>query len=203
MYTICFFFLKALLFFFFLKAMFFFFLIPALVLYNVLWFIWYRCWRKLIARWYCSILLLLLDISDLLISFLFFVDLRNFSLFSCIHFLEDFSLHTKLSIQVLTQDFLYKVSWILCTGSWFSTTMVTASQLQIFESPITSLISIVSTSVTVKLDDSNYLAWHFQLQLLLEGHRILWFVDGSTLCPSKFALVVLSGSDVISGGSTP
>ena len=64
--------------------------------------------------------------------------------------------------------------------------MVTAAQLQILQSPITSLISTVSSSVTVKLDDSNYLVWNFQMVLLLEGHGIMGFVDGSYPCPSRF-----------------
>ncbi|CAL2258842.1 unnamed protein product [Prunus armeniaca] len=64
--------------------------------------------------------------------------------------------------------------------------MVTATQLQIVQFPITTLIPIVSTSVTVKLDDANYLTWNFQMQLLLEGHGLLGFVDGSRLCPPRF-----------------
>ncbi|CAL2258852.1 unnamed protein product [Prunus armeniaca] len=64
--------------------------------------------------------------------------------------------------------------------------MVTATQLQIVQFPITTLIPIVSTSVTVKLDDTNYLTWNFQMQLLLEGHGLLGFVDGSRLCPPRF-----------------
>ena len=63
--------------------------------------------------------------------------------------------------------------------------MVTAAQLQILQSPITALISTVSTSVSVKLDDTNYLNWHFQMQLLLESYGIFGFVDGSHLCPSS------------------
>ncbi|CAN6725292.1 unnamed protein product [Malus baccata var. baccata] len=63
--------------------------------------------------------------------------------------------------------------------------MVTTTQLQILQSPITSLISSVSTFVTMKLDDTNYLTWHFQMQLLLEGHGIMGFVDGSTPCPPR------------------
>ncbi|CAN6714913.1 unnamed protein product [Malus baccata var. baccata] len=61
-------------------------------------------------------------------------------------------------------------------------TMVIANQLQILQSPITNLISSVSNSVTVKLDDSNYLQWQFQMQLMLEGYGIMGFVDGTTLC---------------------
>ncbi|CAN6683722.1 unnamed protein product [Malus baccata var. baccata] len=64
--------------------------------------------------------------------------------------------------------------------------MVTAIQLQILQSPITSFISSVSTSVTMKLDDINYLTWHFQMQLLLEGHGIMGFVDGFTPCLPRF-----------------
>ena len=64
--------------------------------------------------------------------------------------------------------------------------MVTAAQLQIVQSPITNLIPTVSTSVTVKLDDTNYLVWHYQMQLLLESHGILGFVDGSRQCSTRF-----------------
>ncbi|CAN6721051.1 unnamed protein product [Malus baccata var. baccata] len=79
--------------------------------------------------------------------------------------------------------------------------MVTASQLQILQSPITSLISTVSTSVTVKLDETNYLVWHFQMQLLLEGHGILGFVDGSNPCPIRFTRPTSSGSEEDSQGT--
>ncbi|KFL89552.1 hypothetical protein AmDm5_1575 [Acetobacter malorum] len=64
--------------------------------------------------------------------------------------------------------------------------MITAAHLQLVQSPITNLVPNVSTSVTVKLDDTNYLVWHYQLRLLLESHGILGFVDGSKLCPSRF-----------------
>ncbi|KAM1762795.1 hypothetical protein ACFX12_005393 [Malus domestica] len=64
--------------------------------------------------------------------------------------------------------------------------MVTASQLQLLQSPITALVSSISTSVNVKLDDSNYLNWHFQMKLLLESNGILGFVDGSHPCPARF-----------------
>ena len=63
--------------------------------------------------------------------------------------------------------------------------MVTSTQLQILQSPITNLISTISTSVNVKLDDSNYLNWHFQMQLLLESNGIFGFVDGTHPCPSS------------------
>ncbi|KAM1794482.1 hypothetical protein ACFX11_034954 [Malus domestica] len=62
--------------------------------------------------------------------------------------------------------------------------MVTASQLQLLQSPVTNLISSISTSVNVKLDDSNYLNWHFQMQLLLEINGIMGFVNGLNPCPS-------------------
>ena len=64
--------------------------------------------------------------------------------------------------------------------------MVTSSQFQIIQSPITSLLSTVATVVVVKLDDTNYLTWNFQMQILLESHGILGFVDGSKQCPSRF-----------------
>jgi len=64
--------------------------------------------------------------------------------------------------------------------------MVISSQLQIIQSPITSLLSTVATAVAVKLDDTNYLTWNFYMQILLESHGILSFVDGSKQCPSRF-----------------
>ncbi|KAM1564853.1 hypothetical protein ACFX10_039076 [Malus domestica] len=80
--------------------------------------------------------------------------------------------------------------------------MVTANQLQIVQSPITSLIFTVPTSVTVKLDDSNYLTWHFQMQLLLEGHGIMGFLDGSSPCPTQFGSSGSRDSDIDSGDSS-
>ncbi|CAN6578792.1 unnamed protein product [Malus baccata var. baccata] len=77
--------------------------------------------------------------------------------------------------------------------------MVIATQLQILQSSITSLISSVSTSVTMKLDDTNYLTWHFQMQLLLEGHGIMGFVDGSTPCPPRFLASNSGDSKTFSG----
>jgi len=65
--------------------------------------------------------------------------------------------------------------------------MVTASQLQLLQSPITALISSIPTSVNVKLDDSNYLNWNFQMQLLLESNGIMGYVDGSTHCPPQLS----------------
>ena len=64
--------------------------------------------------------------------------------------------------------------------------MVTAAQLHIVQSPITNLITNVSTSVTVKLADMNYLVWQYQIRLLLERHGILGFVDGTRRCPKRF-----------------
>ncbi|KAM2095513.1 hypothetical protein ACFX1R_019305 [Malus domestica] len=63
--------------------------------------------------------------------------------------------------------------------------MVTVSQLQLLQSSITAFIPSISMSVNVKLDDSNYLNWHFQMQLLLESNGIIGYVDGSTSCPSQ------------------
>ncbi|KAM1257491.1 hypothetical protein TB2_031023 [Malus domestica] len=64
--------------------------------------------------------------------------------------------------------------------------MVIAAQLQIVESPITNLITNVSNSVTVKLDDTNYLVWNYQIRLLLESHGIFDFVVGTHPCPTRF-----------------
>ena len=72
--------------------------------------------------------------------------------------------------------------------------MVTASQLVIPYSSIVSLVPMVS-NVHVKLDDTNYLQWHFQMNLLLECHGILGFVTGSHPCPPQF--VVGSNSEEI------
>ncbi|CAN6708563.1 unnamed protein product [Malus baccata var. baccata] len=80
--------------------------------------------------------------------------------------------------------------------------MVTASQLQILQSPITALISSVSSSVNVKLDEANYLNWHFQMELLLEGYGIMGFVNGSNPCPVQFSLSVSANSDIESGSSS-
>ena len=63
---------------------------------------------------------------------------------------------------------------------------MTTSQLQIVQSPITCLLPTVSIVVTVKLDDTNYLIWNFQMQILLESHGILGFVDGSRKCSNQF-----------------
>lgn len=38
----------------------------------------------------------------------------------------------------------------------------------------------------VKLDDTNYLVWHYQMRLLLESHGILGFVGGTHRCPTHF-----------------
>ena len=80
--------------------------------------------------------------------------------------------------------------------------MVTTSQLQILQSPITGLISSVSSSVSVKLNDSNYLQWHFQMQLMREGYGIMGFVDGSTCCPPQYLSPSSSDSEVSSGGTS-
>ncbi|KAM1044513.1 hypothetical protein EV2_036632 [Malus domestica] len=82
--------------------------------------------------------------------------------------------------------------------------MVTTSQLQIIQSLITSLISTVPTSVTVKLDESNYLIWNFQVQLMLEGYGIMGFVDGSMPCPPRFITTASNESEINSStSSTP
>ncbi|KAL6283487.1 hypothetical protein ACE6H2_014416 [Prunus campanulata] len=64
--------------------------------------------------------------------------------------------------------------------------MVTAAQLALTQSPIYSLIPSVGNTVTVKLDDSNFVTWNFQMGLLLEGNGILGFLDGSVPCPPQF-----------------
>jgi len=64
--------------------------------------------------------------------------------------------------------------------------MVTSSQLQIIQSPITSLLPAISTAITVKFDDTNYLIWQFQMKILLQSHGIPGFVYDSRKCPSQF-----------------
>lgn len=64
--------------------------------------------------------------------------------------------------------------------------MVTFVQLALTQSSISSLISSVRNTVTMKLDDSNYVTWNFQMDLLLEGNVIVGFVNGSIPCPDKF-----------------
>ncbi|KAB2606650.1 hypothetical protein D8674_006367 [Pyrus ussuriensis x Pyrus communis] len=63
--------------------------------------------------------------------------------------------------------------------------MVNPNQLVLTQSPISSLIPSMGNQVTVKLNDSNYVNWSFQLDLLLEGNGILGFIDGLILYPSK------------------
>ncbi|CAN6700298.1 unnamed protein product [Malus baccata var. baccata] len=64
--------------------------------------------------------------------------------------------------------------------------MVTAAQLLILQSSIASLIPSILSSINVKLDETNYLAWHFQTELLLEEHSLIGFVDGLIPCPAQF-----------------
>lgn len=64
--------------------------------------------------------------------------------------------------------------------------MVTPVQLALTQSPISSLIPSVGNTVTVKLDDSNYVTWNFQMQLILEGNGIVGFVNGYIPYPAQF-----------------
>ena len=79
--------------------------------------------------------------------------------------------------------------------------MVTAAQLQILQSPITALISTISTSVNVKLDDTNYLNWHFQMCLVLESNGIFGFVDGTHPCPLQSAVTECGTHSSLSSSS--
>ncbi|KAM1585400.1 hypothetical protein COP1_038709 [Malus domestica] len=63
--------------------------------------------------------------------------------------------------------------------------MVTAAQLQLLHSPIVSLIPSVSSSTCVKLDELNYLQWHFLMKMMLKGHGIMGFIDRSNPCPPQ------------------
>ena len=111
-------------------------------------------------------------------------------------FLGVFRLHTRCLLFCLSHR------KVLFPSVCLYTIMVTALQLQILQSPITGLISSVSTSVNVKLDDSNYLNWHFQMELMLEGHGIMGFVDGSSTCPHHFVSSDSVASEVSSGNSS-
>lgn len=64
--------------------------------------------------------------------------------------------------------------------------MVTTTQLALTQSPISSLIPSVSNTVTVELDDFNYVTWNFQMELLLDGNGIKGFLDRSIPCPAQF-----------------
>ncbi|XP_034930738.1 uncharacterized protein [Populus alba] len=80
--------------------------------------------------------------------------------------------------------------------------MVTASQLQLLQSPITALITSIPTSVNVKLDESNYLNWNFQMQLLLESNGIMGYVDGLLPCPPQHCSISAESAMVASTGDT-
>ncbi|PRQ50702.1 putative RNA-directed DNA polymerase [Rosa chinensis] len=51
-----------------------------------------------------------------------------------------------------------------------------------------SLLANLSGIISVKLDDSNYPTWHFQMYSLLRGHGLLKFVDGTHPCPSQYSM---------------
>ena len=95
--------------------------------------------------------------------------------------IEKFVFKSSTSCKILPSQSLILFFSISCTLK-----LVTTSQLQIVQSSITCLLSTVFTVVTVKVDDTNNLIWHFQMQILLESHGILGFVDGSRKCPSRF-----------------
>jgi hypothetical protein len=40
--------------------------------------------------------------------------------------------------------------------------------------------------VSIKLDETNYLAWTAQFKPILKSHNLLGFIDGSNLCPAMF-----------------
>jgi len=103
-------------------------------------------------------------------SYLEYIVLRcDLHLLSCISFCN---LHSKCLVYCLSRINLEIL-------------MVAASQLQLLQSPITALISSISTSVNVKLDESNYLNWNFQMQLLLESNGIMGYIDGLFPCPPQ------------------
>lgn len=49
-------------------------------------------------------------------------------------------------------------------------------------SPVHSLLNMI----TVRLDESNFITWSFQLESLLEGNDLFGFLDGSHPCPAQF-----------------
>ncbi len=48
------------------------------------------------------------------------------------------------------------------------------------------LLSNISNLVSVKLDQSNYVLWKYQITSILKAYAILSFVDGTQLCPPQF-----------------
>ncbi|CAN6710830.1 unnamed protein product [Malus baccata var. baccata] len=79
--------------------------------------------------------------------------------------------------------------------------MVTSAQLAFTQSPISSLLPSVGNTVTVKLDDSNYVTWNFQIELLLEGNGIMGFLGDSIPCPAQHTAIETGTSIVIDNSS--
>ena len=40
--------------------------------------------------------------------------------------------------------------------------------------------------VSIKLDETNYIAWTAQFKPILKSQNLLGFIDGSNLCPAMF-----------------
>ncbi|KAM3016398.1 hypothetical protein FF2_000425 [Malus domestica] len=79
--------------------------------------------------------------------------------------------------------------------------MVTTAQLALTQSPISSLIPSVGNTVTVKLDDSNYVTWNFQIELLLEGNGIMGFLDDFIPCLAQYNAIETATSTVFDNSS--
>jgi hypothetical protein len=48
------------------------------------------------------------------------------------------------------------------------------------------LLSNISNLVSVKLDQSNYMLWKYQITSILKAYYVLGFVDGTHQCPPSF-----------------
>jgi hypothetical protein len=53
------------------------------------------------------------------------------------------------------------------------------------------LLSNISNLILVKLDNSNFIVWKYQITSILEAYSLLEFIDGSLPCPEKFLRVGL------------
>lgn len=47
-------------------------------------------------------------------------------------------------------------------------------------------LEIVFAKCLMKLNDTNYLVWYYQMRLLLESHEILGFFNGTRYCHTSF-----------------
>ncbi|PRQ15945.1 putative RNA-directed DNA polymerase [Rosa chinensis] len=49
-------------------------------------------------------------------------------------------------------------------------------------------IYMLLSMMTRRLNDNNFITWSYQLQTLLEGHDLFGYIDGNTLCPTKYVI---------------